>query len=802
MKHPDLQTKLIARLLIGLAGFGLLFGLSLNYYLRSLMETEVADKARLIFANLLAVQTYVRETLRPMMHEVLPEESFVIEAMSTSFVTRKVMSDLNTARDQFSYRRVALAPRNPEYAANETEREFIRHFQHNPSEKVLSRFLVIGDQECYIKARPVVFEQRCLACHGRPEDAPAAMLARYGRERGFDRQEGEIGGLDMLIVPVARETAAIQRVTFSFILVFAFGTLCILGANHFFFDRIIVQNIGRLAAVLRSRFPAEADGTLPEQPRKGDEIEGMVADMERFADHLRAMKEQLSDYAANLEEKVEERTTELRRESAGRLSDVQLFLDMLELFTKSSDRRSLLDRLLGTVAARFGASNAVFYCFFSMNRQAWPPDTHSQELIQSRLDKLLEGVPAFYPGEAIVPVQAVDSIRGALALGWQEPLEIPTQEREVLLAVGRQLGIALENLEAIENILRQKAVLESIFEGIADPLFLLDAAGQVVYANESAHQLMSDIAREGENGRRCLGFADLCAEADMADGQAAQREILLPAGRSLTVRAYPLNGYGRVGRTIVYARDNTVEKAMLARLQQGEKALAVGKLAAGLAHEINNPLGVILCHARLLWDDGKSDNRADLDIIIRHTLQAQKVLQDLMRFARPKIRDTGAIRLAEAVSFIARVFQVRAAKLDITIVQSVSPDLPPVLGDPSAVEQILTNIVINSIDALEESNTDRPGRISISGHYDQKEGEVVLTIADNGPGIPEEDLSRVFDPFFTTKEVGKGTGLGLSVVYGLVHDLGGRVEAKNRDGAMFTVWFRAAKEEHAGTPDP
>ena len=618
MKRPNLQTKLIAKLILAVLGFSLLFIFSLNYYLRALMETEVADKARLIFSNVLAVQTYVRETLRPVMYEILPSQDFVIEAMSTSYVTRKVMSDLNMARDQFSYRRVSLDPRNPQYAASDMEREFISHFQRNPSDQLVSQFREVDGEECYVTARPVAFKKSCLACHGRPEDAPAVMLARYGTERGFGRKEGEISGLDMLTVPVQRETAAIRKAAVTFVLVFACGALCILGFNHFFFDRIMVQNIGRLATVLRSRFPDEADGTLPERPRQGDEIDDMMADMERFADHLRAAKRQLSDYAANLESKVEARTVELRQEAEARLSDVQLFLDMLELFALGLDRRRLLDRALEVVAGRFGAEVAVFHCFYAMNAHSWPANPNSKPLQPSRRDSLLEGTGIFHQDEAIVPVQAVDSIRGALALRWREPLDLPAREREVLLAVGCQLGMALENLEAMETILRQKTILESIFEGIADPLFLLDAAGEVLHCNESAHHLISTMAEGRDYGLRVLAFADLCAEADEVEGP-VQREILLPDGRSLILRAYPLSRYGGVGRNIVYARDNTVEKTMLARLQQGEKALAVGKLAAGLAHEINNPLGVILCYARLLWDNGDSETaRTSISSFVTH----------------------------------------------------------------------------------------------------------------------------------------------------------------------------------------
>jgi two-component system, NtrC family, sensor kinase len=789
MKHPNLQNKLIARLLFVLLSLGLLFVISLNYYMRSLMETEVADKARLIFSGLLAVQTYARETLRPVIQGVLSPESFVMEAMSTSYITRKVMSDLNMARDQFAYRRVAMAPRNPEFAANELEREFIRHFQHMPTDQVLSRFRVINDEENYVIARPVVFEKRCLVCHGIPEDAPAVMLARYGSERGFGRKEGEISGLDMLMVPIERERSAIRRATITFALIFACGTICILGFNHLFFDRVTIQNVSRLAAVLRSRFPVEANDTLPERPRKGDEIEGMVADVERFADYLRAAKEQLSDYAANLEAKVESRTAELRRESEARISDVQLFLDMLELFTETPDRGNLLDRALAAVAARFGAETVAFHCFFSMNQYTWPHNSNSFGLESASRDRLLEGTGSFRPGEAVVPVQTADSIRGALALRWKEPLELPPRERDVFMAVGRQLGIEFENLEAMENILQRKTLLESIFEGIADPLFLLDSSGSVAHANEAASRLTTRLAENGEDPASFLAFADLSAEAVHGNGHVVQREVLLPDGRSLTIRSYPIGALRGVGRTIVYARDNTLERTMLARMQQTEKSLAVGKLAAGLAHEINNPLGVILCYARLLWDNGKSEHADDLGIIIRHTLEAQKVLQDLLRFARSKPDLMTALRLADTVEFISRVFQVRAAKNGITIVPKVPPDLPTIMGDPRALEQVLSNIVINSIDSLEEGLDGKSGRIDISGCHDKATGCVILTISDNGPGIPEENLSRVFDPFFTTKAVGKGTGLGLSIVYGLVRDLGGRIEVENRDGAVFTLYF-------------
>ncbi|WP_051202606.1 c-type heme family protein [Desulfovibrio aminophilus] len=801
MKHSRLQAKLIFRQCAILLGIGLIFSLSLNSYLRAIMETEVQDKTRLIFSNVLAVQTYVRDTLRPTMYDNLTPDSFVIEAMSTSFVTRTVMSDLNTAHDQFTYRRVAFNPRNPQFTPSVLEREYIQFFRDHPALESLGQFRKINGEEYYVAAKPAVFEESCMLCHGDPKDAPAVLLARYGNVNGFGRTVGEIGGLDMVTMPVDREAASIRRVTIIFVLVFACGTLLILGLNHFFFDRIVVQNIGRLASILRSRFPEEADKTLGRRPRFGDEIDVMVANVERFADHLRDARAQLADYAANLEIKVQERTHKLLEEANARQADVRLFVDMLDLFTEGQGRRRLLEQAMEAMATRFEARVVTFLCFANLNRYVWPPDAAPLILSPEDQRTLLGGEGVFRESRAEVPVRAADSIRGALILGWNAPRDLPLQEREVLTAVSSQLGIALENLEALENLVSQKTLLESIFEGIADPLFLLDQDGEVIHANTSAHRLLDGLADSGDPAR-ILGLPALSREARFEGGDPFREETLLADGRSLTLYAYPLHALEQRGRSIVYARDDTREKAMLARLQQGEKALAVGKMAAGLAHEINNPLGVILCYARLLWNDGKNENADDLSIIIRHTLQARKVLQDLMRFARPKPAALRALDLIEAVRFIARVFQVRAAALDVDIVTDLPADLPLVRGNTDAVEQVLTNVMINALDALEESGLRRPGNITISARHLPERGEVRLVMRDNGPGIPEENLQRIFDPFFSTKEVGKGTGLGLAVVYGLVRDMGGRVDAESRDGAVLTIHLRVAgaeeqKDSHA-----
>jgi signal transduction histidine kinase len=387
----------------------------------------------------------------------------------------------------------------------------------------------------------------------------------------------------------------------------------------------------------------------------------------------------------------------------------------------------------------------------------------------------------------------------------------------VLHALGLQLGIALENLDALDSLLRQKDMLASVFEGISDPLLLADGSRRPILANRSAR----DLAGASGEGRLLDTLLDLAGSrvpgppASQGAALPQSREVRLPDGRSFALHIYPLQGpsdgtgegaAGHDQRLIVYARESTAEKRMLDQIQQGEKLVAVGNLAAGLAHEINNPLGVILCYAQLLKESlGEDQAQADLEVIVRNTKQAQKVLQDLLDFARPKTSRTGPCDPAEVVRSLAGVFTARAktdgVSLDVDLPDPAAPPdqkigLPLVRLDAATLEQILTNLLINAFDAV-ASDTVPPGQGRITLRAARRDGEVRLSVADNGLGIPAEAMGRIFDPFFTTKEVGKGTGLGLTMVYGLLQEYGGRIEAANNPGggAVFTLHLPAA-----GTP--
>lgn len=227
---------------------------------------------------------------------------------------------------------------------------------------------------------------------------------------------------------------------------------------------------------------------------------------------------------------------------------------------------------------------------------------------------------------------------------------------------------------------------------------------------------------------------------------------------------------------------------------QSEKMATVGKLTAGLAHEINNPLGVILCYTGLLRQSIRDAQQlADLDVIERHTRQAQRVLQELLNFARPKVAGSGTADACAVAASVTDVFSVQAAKKCAVLVLDALPGPLPVQLGIGQLEQVVSNLVINALDAVGESG----GRILV--RVQAEEVMAVIVVEDNGPGVASEDAPHIFDPFYSTKAIGAGTGLGLTVVYGMVRDAGGTVEvgrSADLGGARFMV--RVPMAEVAG----
>jgi PAS domain S-box-containing protein len=233
--------------------------------------------------------------------------------------------------------------------------------------------------------------------------------------------------------------------------------------------------------------------------------------------------------------------------------------------------------------------------------------------------------------------------------------------------------------------------------------------------------------------------------------------------------------------------DVTEREASEQRVLMTSKLASIGELASGVAHELNNPLTSVIGYAQLLADSNNvpPELKSDLNRIHQESQRATKIVQNLLSFARP--RKPEKIYL-DANELIQRTLDLRSYELktsNIRVHASLEPDLPEIKADYHQIQQVILNILINAEHALAE--TKRRGKIIVTTSV--AEDRVRISIADNGPGIPKENISRIFDPFFTTKEVGKGTGLGLSVCHGIVTAHGGNiyVESAKGKGAEFIM---------------
>ncbi len=222
------------------------------------------------------------------------------------------------------------------------------------------------------------------------------------------------------------------------------------------------------------------------------------------------------------------------------------------------------------------------------------------------------------------------------------------------------------------------------------------------------------------------------------------------------------------------------------RALHSEKMASIGQLAAGVAHEINNPLTGIMLYADMLLEnmDDNDARKEDLGYILEDADRCKEIVKNLLVYSRQTNPKKEILMINDLVNQSLALIRDQEIFMNIEIKKEISQVMMMIQGDRNQIHQVIINLIINAVDAM-----DKKGSLSFRTYRNKEKRKVSLEIADTGCGIDKENISKVFDPFFTTKELGKGTGLGLSTTYGIIKENGGHISVKEtgRDGTTFLI---------------
>lgn len=373
----------------------------------------------------------------------------------------------------------------------------------------------------------------------------------------------------------------------------------------------------------------------------------------------------------------------------------------------------------------------------------------------------------------------------------------------------RRASVALK-----EKVSQQEGYLSAILQNTVDAIIYIDNDNRVKLWNRGAEMLFGWTAEEMLNSRfRRLIPPELDVDRELesirkevySKGHVRhyQTQRVTKSGKRLTVNLSRTLIKGEDGEPIGSAaivQDMTDKIEMDKHIYHTEKLASIGILAAGVAHEINNPLAIILGFTDLLKEQFKegSSEFEDLKTIEENANHAKMIVENLLGFARVSEGLEDVVYVNNALDTVLNIVKNTLMTKKIDMVTDIPPGLPPVRGDAREFQQVVFNLINNSTAAMSGEG----GTLTIYAEAD--DDWVHVRVKDTGTGIPEDIKAHIFDPFFTTKKVGQGTGLGLSLCYGIVHKYGGRmsftsVAAKDHpdqpSGTTFTV---SMPVEHAG----
>ncbi|HEY7362820.1 MAG TPA: PAS domain S-box protein [Methylomirabilota bacterium] len=524
-----------------------------------------------------------------------------------------------------------------------------------------------------------------------------------------------------------------------------------------------------------------------------------MADLEKLRAEIDALRRRLAEFQLGAQE--HKRTEEALRESEGRAQ---------ALLESASEAIVIVDR-----HGRIVLVNAKTEAMFGYSRQELIGQP-LEMLVPERLrDSHARHRQNYSLDPRVRPMGQALDLTGRRKDGSELPVEISLSFAE---AGGEPLFMAFvtditQRKNAEQELRRSQSRAEALLDAASEGIVIVDAAGRIVSVNGKTEQLFGYDRAEllGRELEMLLPERFRAAHIQHRAHYFAEPRIR-SMGRGLDLVALRKDGtefpveislsfiVTEAGtQALAFITDITERMALDRATRQAERLMAAGRLAAGIAHEVNNPLSIITSRLELMLLEAEDAGLPpavveDLKVLHRHAARVTSIANRLLTFARESPRDRVPVDLNVVVTETLSLLAQDMTHAELSVSCSLDPGLPPVLGHANALGQVVLNLLTNAVQAIAGTGTIRVKTELLAG-------KVHLEVADDGPGIPPEVLPRIFEPFYTTRH--SGSGLGLSVSYGIVQDHNGTIAVHSEPGhgATFRLSFPPAPESRR-TPDP
>ncbi len=419
---------------------------------------------------------------------------------------------------------------------------------------------------------------------------------------------------------------------------------------------------------------------------------------------------------------------------------------------------------------------------------------------------------------AYVPISSKEKKTfGVIRIGSKKPMYFSHEQKNVLELIGNRIGVAIENAMLQEQYIKSEEKYRTLFNSDPNPIFILSSKNFKILDMNQRAQDSYGYAREELLGLPFLQIGeDTDEDEELAEGLknlAEDQSLLFTKKRHYRKGGKPFYvninmsfaKYGERNVIMVSTTDITEVVEKETQLIQAGKMTTLGVMAAGMAHEINQPLNVIqVCADFFLKMLRRGQVIADEDLktmandIVANVDRAAGVIKHVRDFARQSELVRSKVKINDPIKDVFKVLGHQLKVHDIDVALDLYPDIPDITAEHNRLEQVFINLVSNAIDAMDEKSSqpgsqNSPKRLSIKSFVEND--QVMVHVTDTGTGMSEEVKNKIFEPFFTTKKVGKGTGLGVSISYGIVKDYSGRIEIDSEigNGTTFKLIFPAVR---------